>query len=829
MSTPRRLRSLIHAAGLRPVRAAAVFVFAGPVFAGPVFADTPAPTCSGLAATTQTFYGVGGDVAPVVPNPGLTFTAVVTGAGPYLWDLDLHTQLHYALPFGSRMTLQSPAGTLVTVSTNNPTGLESGVFEQTEWDDQANDPVTDHLFVDGVSAPLVSPEGRFSAFRGEDPNGTWTLKFVGLVSFPDLPADTGALNGWSLELTTVGALPAITTQTFARAPALALPDASGVSDSLVVAGAATHLARVRLYVEIPHPRPKDLDIRLQSPTGKLVVVSTDNGTSAQDVFFGVTFDPASTDTVTDHVYSAFTVPAVLSPEGPFEAFEGDDPNGAWTLFVQDDEAGHVGSLVRWRLELDTSAPPLLDPVFVVPGSTGPIPDLSLGLIVPTLYTIDVFGVTGCVWDVEIATALAHSYCADVDMYVTSPAGTKVTITTDNASSNNDVFLVTTWNERVDDPATLHPYANDVTATPLNPEGRLSAFRGEDPNGTWTLTIADDRLDDDGFLVGWSLAITDVPALPPTSTIAVSRNPGLVIPDSLPGSPFTYTVSDSTSVAGAGGSVAGLELFLDLDHARPRDVEVALESPAGTRVLLTRLRGSTQAFHGTTFDPASTNPVSDYAYTSGVAAPRVAPEGPFDRFLGEDPNGAWKLSVTDLQMASIGGTLVRWDLVLRTCGDAGVAFCAGDGSFVDHTTPCPCGNTGAAGNGCGHSFDPNGARLEATGERLADDVVLHSSHTPHASFVLFLQHDAADDRTFHDGTLCASGNLVRLRGRTAVAGLAQFPDSAFAPDSSTSLSQRGGVAIGGGALRFYAAWYRNASTTFCPPAIGNVSNGWRILW
>ena len=157
------------------------------------------------------------------------------------------------------------------------------------------------------------------------------------------------------------------------------------------------------------------------------------------------------------------------------------------------------------------------------------------------------------------------------------------------------------------------------------------------------------------------------------------------------------------------------------------------------------------------------------------------------------------------------------------------FCAGDGLLVDHTTPCPCGNTGAVGNGCGHSFDPNGANLSGTGSTANDDVVLQSQFEPAASFTLFMQHDAADDRVFHDGTLCANGALIRLRGRIAVAGQAFFPNTNLAQDATTTLSQRGAVAVGSGATRYYAAWFRNASTTFCPPATANVTNGGVIIW
>jgi hypothetical protein len=164
-----------------------------------------------------------------------------------------------------------------------------------------------------------------------------------------------------------------------------------------------------------------------------------------------------------------------------------------------------------------------------------------------------------------------------------------------------------------------------------------------------------------------------------------------------------------------------------------------------------------------------------------------------------------------------------------CNNSGSAFCASDGTFADHTTACPCGNTGATGNGCAHSFSVSGGNLTASGDSASDTVVLEASGLPVTSFTLFLQHDSPGDTVFHDGVLCASGALIRLRGRSASGGAASFPNSNFANDSTITLSQRGGVTVGSGAQRFYSAWYRNASSTFCPPATANVTNGWQITW
>jgi hypothetical protein len=157
------------------------------------------------------------------------------------------------------------------------------------------------------------------------------------------------------------------------------------------------------------------------------------------------------------------------------------------------------------------------------------------------------------------------------------------------------------------------------------------------------------------------------------------------------------------------------------------------------------------------------------------------------------------------------------------------FCLGDGTLTDHTTPCPCANSGAAGNGCGHSFNAAGANMTGTGDTNPDTFQLQSSGMPASSLGLYMQHDTIDDKVFHDGTICAGGSLIRLRTRAAVGGASAFPDSNYAQDATLTLSTRGMVVPGSGVRRYYAKWYRNVSSTFCPPATANVTNGFIIDW
>ena len=157
--------------------------------------------------------------------------------------------------------------------------------------------------------------------------------------------------------------------------------------------------------------------------------------------------------------------------------------------------------------------------------------------------------------------------------------------------------------------------------------------------------------------------------------------------------------------------------------------------------------------------------------------------------------------------------------------AGTPFCFGDGLDLSHTTPCPCANNGTAGNGCANSVNASGANLAASGSTFADDVVLEASLMPGTSSCIYLQGDGLEDTTFGDGVRCAGGSLIRLRTRFNVAGASTFPDST----DTITLSARGGVVPGSGAVRYYQTYYRNAAALFCPPETFNVTNGMVITW
>lgn len=153
---------------------------------------------------------------------------------------------------------------------------------------------------------------------------------------------------------------------------------------------------------------------------------------------------------------------------------------------------------------------------------------------------------------------------------------------------------------------------------------------------------------------------------------------------------------------------------------------------------------------------------------------------------------------------------------------GTPYCFGDGSGA----ACPCGNVGAAGNGCANSLFTQGANLSATGVASvgADTVVLTSSSTPNSS-VLYFQGTTAqaggNGSPFGDGLRCAAGSVVRLGTKIATNGVASYPSA-----TDQSVSVRGVVSAGN--TRRYQGWYRNAAA-FCTASTFNLTNGYEIVW
>src|SRR5687767_15161853 len=195
-------------------------------------------------------------------------------------------------------------------------------------------------------------------------------------------------------------------------------------------------------------------------------------------------------------------------------------------------------------------------------------------------TINVVGAGPLIADMTVQTFITHTFSSDLDIVLVSPAGTIVTLTTDNGGSFDNVFNGTVWDDDADPDGqvpytsnqnltTDHTYTNLVVATPLSPEEPLAAFNGENPNGIWTLRVSDDAAGDVGIINSWTLNFKTAVTIPvPVVTNHLNSTPVTI--------PTTVSVVTSTiTVAGVQNYIRNLRVTTNLTHTFNSDLDITL--------------------------------------------------------------------------------------------------------------------------------------------------------------------------------------------------------------------------------------------------------------
>lgn len=164
-------------------------------------------------------------------------------------------------------------------------------------------------------------------------------------------------------------------------------------------------------------------------------------------------------------------------------------------------------LAGWTIYLDQNNNGVLDSqVSTIASEDIPknLPDYQT-----TTSNLVVTGLGKAIEDVNVKLNISHTWNDDLDVFLASPSGTEVELFTDVGSSGDNFT-----NTILDDEAATSITAGFAPFTgTFRPEGLLSAFDGEDPNGTWKLKVYDDLGGFVGTLNNWSLEIT----APETST------------------------------------------------------------------------------------------------------------------------------------------------------------------------------------------------------------------------------------------------------------------------------------------------------------------------
>jgi subtilisin-like proprotein convertase family protein len=282
------------------------------------------------------------------------------------------------------------------------------------------------------------PEGSLAAFDGLSANGTWTLEITDDSAF-----DVGTLYEWSLHIV-------------ASEP-VAVTDDDGVYEFPDLT-AGRHVVADVLQPGWSPTLPVAGRLEFQLAVGN--VVDDANFGNRSPSLGGRAWNDRDSDGVRD---------ADESPLAGYTVYLDANGNGAFD-----------------------NAPV----TYASPGPTLPIPDL--GLIGPTIQ----IGTQLPIDDVNVTVSFAHADVADLDVYLVSPAGTRVELFTDLAGGTG--LSATTLDDEASSSIVVGsaPFSGSY-----RPEGSLADFDDENPQGLWTLEIRDDAGNDVGSLLSWSLTIT----------------------------------------------------------------------------------------------------------------------------------------------------------------------------------------------------------------------------------------------------------------------------------------------------------------------------------
>ena len=507
----------------------------------------------------------------IVDGQTVMTTIEVSGIpdGEILHDLNLLTKI---LDHGSTedliITLTSPEGTTVTLSSEN----DFRAF-RTRWDDQENDPVTD----DPGPDRSLTVESALAAFWGENPNGTWKISITdtsmevidfGAKAFTN---DVYFEDGFRLNSLSGGKL--------------VVDDHAGPLDD---DGGNVEL-QMRLGDEafeiVPQDPSKpfrlfqfDIEGELLDETQSIVVTAFDpNDPSTPIGSFTIDgFTVAVGANAGEENLGTVVVPDDFPTEVSRITFElvDSDGQGLGENIVIDNikvaQSMPDGLLEEWALRLKTIPEDQLKLVMYGPFESGEVEKEISNQggdgrdFEPTRDWLWVEGVKGPIKDVDLFTDITHDDSGSLVIELISPEYTRVLIVRGEASQEDlaDIFAGTTWDDQVNTPVTDAVFVDGVLQPNLTPESAMAAFKGEDPNGYWGIKIRDLEKDVKDVLVFDNSSFVDTEGGEPGSAESDEIQDSLA---ALGHDVMTFTSLDATDIAEA---LEGKEVLLipELENA-----------------------------------------------------------------------------------------------------------------------------------------------------------------------------------------------------------------------------------------------------------------------
>ncbi len=305
------------------------------------------------------------------------------------------------------------------------------------------------------------------------------------------------------------------------------------------------------------------------------------------------------------------------------------------------------------------------------------------------------GTSFSVTDVNIGVLASHSYRGDMQMFLTSPSGTRIQLTAGSGSNS-----ATNFNALFDDSAadvianyTANATATATTAVPpyastYRPASALSAFNGQNAAGTWTLELCDQYSADNGTFYQADLylaaAATNYADLSLTMSVSNSA------PTSGASIAYTLTVTNAAgSPLAANGITVSSLLPAGVSYTSYSGTG-SYSSTSGIWTVGTLAPGqSATLIINATVTATSGAPVTHTAEISASSQADID-STPGNGASGEDDLGSASLTVAGTRVAGIppvltcsaGTSLFDWDTIVWTAGSTSNAYnVAGIGSVA----------------------------------------------------------------------------------------------------------------------------------------------------
>lgn len=229
-------------------------------------------------------------------------------------------------------------------------------------------------------------------------------------------------------------------------------DLSTQTKIVTIGGATGTTTLITCNVQISHPYAVDIDLYLQSPTGQIIELSTDNGPFGA-TNFNVTFADSGATNITS--WTTGNVSGTYRPEGTLTTdvltptittmagFNGNSPNGNWTLHVRDDAILDFLNFINFSLTIQTNSTSDYRLVSEIPI----VYKAGHDVVINSAYSANCSDGNGVITALTATTSSAGAIGTTVTD-LTSPSYTKLSYTSNTAKSLSKNHWLSSRNQAI---------------------------------------------------------------------------------------------------------------------------------------------------------------------------------------------------------------------------------------------------------------------------------------------------------------------------------------------------------------------------------------------